>query len=75
MALNDSFLQELKYKTDVEDIISSYVSLKRRGSTLVGLCPFHNEKTPSFTVYPDNQSFYFFGCGDGGYAGGFLKKI
>ncbi|MDE5995294.1 MAG: hypothetical protein K2G56_00065, partial [Eubacterium sp.] len=47
MPLNDSFLQELKFKTDIEDIISTYVSLKRRGSTLVGLCPFHNEKTPS----------------------------
>ncbi|MDE6111209.1 MAG: DNA primase, partial [Eubacterium sp.] len=58
MPLNDSFLQELKFKTDIEDIISTYVSLKRRGSTLVGLCPFHNEKTPSFTVYPETQSFY-----------------
>ncbi len=75
MALNDSFLQELKYKTDVEDIISSYVSLKRRGSTLVGLCPFHNEKTPSFTVYPDTQSFYCFGCGAGGDAVGFIRRI
>lgn len=46
MPLNDSFLQELKYKTDIEDIISTYVTLKRRGATLVGLCPFHNEKTP-----------------------------
>lgn len=75
MALNDSFLQELKYKTDVEDIISSYVSLKRRGSTLVGLCPFHNEKTPSFTVYPDTQSFYCFGCGAGGDSVGFIRRI
>jgi len=75
LALNDSFLQELKYKTDVEDIISSYVSLKRRGSTLVGLCPFHNEKTPSFTVYPDTQSFYCFGCGAGGDAVGFIRRI
>lgn len=75
MALNDSFLQELKYKTDVEDIISGYVSLKRRGSTLVGLCPFHNEKTPSFTVYPDTQSFYCFGCGAGGDAVGFIRRM
>lgn len=75
MALNDSFLQELKYKTDVEDVISSYVSLKRRGSTLVGLCPFHNEKTPSFTVYPDTQSFYCFGCGAGGSSVEFIRKI
>ena len=75
MALNDSFLQELKYKTDIEDVISTYVSLKRRGSTLVGLCPFHNEKTGSFTVYPETQSFYCFGCGAGGDAIGFLKRI
>lgn len=75
MALNDSFLQELKMKTDIEDVISTYVTLKRRGATLVGLCPFHNEKTPSFTVYPATQSFYCFGCGAGGDAITFLKKI
>lgn len=75
MALNDAFLQELKYKTDIEDIISTYVTLKKRGSTSVGLCPFHNEKTPSFTVYPDTQSFYCFGCGAGGDAIGFIRKI
>ncbi len=75
MALNDTFLQELKYKTDIEDIVSSYVSLKRRGSTFVGLCPFHNEKTPSFTVYPETQSFYCFGCGAGGDAVGFIRRI
>ena len=50
MSLNESFLQELKYKTDIEDIVSTYVSLRKRGNTSVGLCPFHNEKTPSFTV-------------------------
>ena len=75
MALSDSFLQELKMKTDIEDVISTYVTLKRRGATLVGLCPFHNEKTPSFIVYPATQSFYCFGCGAGGDAITFLKKI
>lgn len=75
MALSDSFLQELKMKTDIEDVISTYVTLKRRGATLVGFCPFHNEKTPSFTVYPATQSFYCFGCGAGGDAITFLKKI
>lgn len=75
MPLNDSFLQELKFKTDIEDVISTYVSLKKRGSTSVGLCPFHNEKTPSFTVYNDTQSFYCFGCGAGGDAVTFIKKI
>ena len=73
--MSDSFLQELKMKTDIEDVISTYVTLKRRGATLVGLCPFHNEKTPSFTVYPATQSFYCFGCGAGGDAITFVKKI
>ncbi len=75
MPLSESFLQELKFKTDIEDVISSYVSLRRRGSISVGLCPFHNEKTPSFTVYHDTQSFYCFGCGAGGDAVGFIRKI
>lgn len=75
MPLNESFLQELKYKTDIEDVVSTYVSLRKRGNTSVGLCPFHNEKTPSFTVYNDTQSFYCFGCGAGGDAIGFVKKI
>lgn len=75
MALSDSFLQELKMKTDIEDVISTYVTLKRRGATLVGLCPFHDEKTPSFTVYLATQSFYCFGCGAGGDAITFVKKI
>ena len=75
MPLNENFLQELKYKTDIEDIISTYVTPRKRGNTSVGLCPFHNEKTPSFTVYNDTQSFYCFGCGAGGDAIGFIKKI
>ncbi|MBR3149438.1 MAG: DNA primase [Eubacterium sp.] len=75
MALNDSFLNELKLRTDINDVISTYVTLKRRGRTYVGLCPFHNEKTPSFTVYPETQSFYCFGCGAGGDAVGFIRKI
>lgn len=75
MALNESFLQELKFKTDIDDVISGYVSLKKRGSTSLGLCPFHNEKTPSFTVYNDTQSFYCFGCGAGGDAVTFIKRI
>lgn len=75
MPLSDSFLQELKQKSDIEDIISSYVSLKKRGRTFVGLCPFHNEKTPSFTVYPETESYYCFGCGAGGDVINFVKRI
>ena len=65
MAFNDVFLDELRSKNDIENLIGGYVSLKRNGRTLKGLCPFHNEKTPSFTVYPDTQSYYCFGCGAG----------
>ncbi|MDY4608933.1 MAG: DNA primase, partial [Eubacterium sp.] len=75
MPLSDNFLQELKQKSDIEDIISSYVSLKKRGRTFVGLCPFHNEKTPSFTVYPETESYYCFGCGAGGDVINFVKRI
>ncbi len=66
MALPESFLQEIKERNDIESVVSSYVNLKRRGRNCVGLCPFHNEKTPSFTLYPENGSFYCFGCGTGG---------
>ncbi|MDO4742790.1 MAG: DNA primase [bacterium] len=65
---------DLKYKNDIESVISSYVSLKRRGSTFVGLCPFHNEKTPSFTVYPESGSYYCFGCGAGGDVISFIRQ-
>ena len=61
-----SVIEDLRYRCDIESVISSYVSLKRAGSNLKGLCPFHSEKTPSFTVYPETQSFYCFGCGAGG---------
>lgn len=64
--LSEQFISELKMRNDIEDVVGSYVNVKRRGRNLVGLCPFHSEKTPSFTVYPDSQSFYCFGCGAGG---------
>ena len=75
MAINDNFLRELQERTDIEQLVGSYVDLKRRGKTFVGLCPFHNEKTPSFTVYPDSNSFYCFGCGAGGDAITFICRI
>lgn len=65
-ALSEDIKLEIKYKNDIETVVAPYVTLKRRGKNLVGLCPFHNEKTPSFTVYPENGSFYCFGCGVGG---------
>ena len=66
MAIPEEVINEIKYRNDIETVISQYVTLKRRGKNLVGLCPFHNEKTPSFTIYPENGSFYCFGCGAGG---------
>ena len=75
MPISESVINEIKYRNDVESVISPYVSLKRRGKNLVGLCPFHNEKTPSFTVYPENGSFYCFGCGVGGDIFTFVKLI
>ncbi|MBQ9850747.1 MAG: DNA primase [Clostridia bacterium] len=75
MKLNERFIQDLQDKVDIDQVISSYVNLKRRGKTLVGLCPFHNEKTPSFTVYPDTRSFYCFGCGAGGDVISFIRRI
>ncbi len=73
--LPDSFLQELVAKNDIESVVSSYVSLKRRGRNLVGLCPFHGEKTPSFNLYPETSSFYCFGCGAGGDVITFIRRI
>ncbi len=66
MAIPEEIINEIKYRNDIETVISQYSVLKRRGKNLVGLCPFHSEKTPSFTVYPENGSFYCFGCGVGG---------
>ena len=75
MRISERFIQELQDKIDIEQVISSSISLKRRGKTLVGLCPFHNEKTPSFTVYPESRSFYCFGCGAGGDVISFVRRM
>ncbi len=69
------YIQEVVRRTDIVELVRSYVQLRHRGRTHTGLCPFHNEKTPSFVVYPENQSFYCFGCGVGGDAITFEKKI
>ena len=72
---SDDFIQQIRDNNDIESVIGSYIDLKRRGKNLVGLCPFHNEKTPSFTVYPDTASYYCFGCGAGGEVINFIRNI
>ncbi|MEA4911227.1 MAG: DNA primase [Oscillospiraceae bacterium] len=74
MALSPDFLMELHERSDIVEVIDAYVTLRRRGRLYTGLCPFHNEKTPSFTVYPDTQSYYCFGCGAGGDVITFIKQ-
>ena len=73
--LSDDFLEQIRDRNDIESVISSYVELKRRGRNLTGLCPFHNEKTPSFTVYPETSSYYCFGCHVGGDVITFIRNI
>lgn len=73
--LSDDFIQQIRDHNDIESVIQSYVDLRRRGKNLVGLCPFHNEKTPSFTVYPETASYYCFGCGAGGEVINFIRNI
>ncbi len=75
MPLPESFIQELKARSDIADVASSYVKLKHSGRSMVGLCPFHSEKTPSFHIFPDNGSFYCFGCGVGGDVITFVRRI
>ncbi len=75
MAFSPEFLRELEARSPIEEIAGNYVQLKRRGRNLVGLCPFHNEKTPSFNLYPDNNSYYCFGCSNGGGVIQFVMNI
>lgn len=73
--IDQSVIEEIKARNDIVDLVSSYVSLKRAGSNMLGLCPFHSEKTPSFTVFPARQGYYCFGCGAGGDAITFVRQI
>ena len=74
MALPEDFLDELRSKNDITSVISMYANLKKRGRNYVCKCPFHNDSTPSFTVYPDTESFYCFGCAAGGDVIGFIMR-
>ena len=75
MHFSDQFLDEVVARNDIADVVSSYVTLTRKGGNLFGLCPFHNEKTPSFSVAPDKQIYHCFGCGKGGNAVTFLDGL
>lgn len=74
MYYSDELIEEIRSRNDVVDVISSYVKLKKQGSTYFGLCPFHNEKSPSFSVTPGKQMYYCFGCGEGGNVYSFIMK-
>ena len=75
MRYSDEIIEEVRRNNDVVDIISQYVHLTRKGRNYFGLCPFHSEKSPSFSVSPDRQIFHCFGCGVGGNVYTFLMKI
>ena len=74
MRYSDDLIEEIRMKNDIVDVISGYVKLQRKGSSYFGLCPFHNEKSPSFSVSPGKQMYYCFGCGAGGNVFTFLME-
>lgn len=74
MMISKELVEEIRSRNDIVELIGSYVNLKRAGSNFGGLCPYHSEKTPSFTVFPATQSFYCFGCGAGGDAITFVMR-
>ena len=74
MRYSDDIIEEVRMKNDIVDVISQYVRLTRKGSSYFGLCPFHNEKTPSFSVTPSKQMYYCFGCGAGGNVYNFVMQ-
>ena len=74
MYYSDDLIEEIRAKNDIVDVVSSYVKLQKKGSTYFGLCPFHSEKSPSFSVTPSKQMYYCFGCGAGGNTYTFIMK-
>ena len=74
MRYSENLIEEVRERNDIVDVISNYVQLKKKGSTYFGLCPFHSEKSPSFSVTPAKQMYYCFGCGAGGNVYTFLME-
>lgn len=70
----DELIEEVRMKNDIVDVISGYVRLQKKGANYFGLCPFHNEKSPSFSVSPGKQMYYCFGCGAGGNVYTFIQE-
>ena len=68
----DEIIEEVRNQNDIVDVISEYVKLQKKGANYFGLCPFHNEKSPSFSVSPGKQMYYCFGCGEGGHVISFV---
>ena len=75
MYYSDELIEEVRMKNDIVDVISGYVRLQKKGSSYFGLCPFHNEKSPSFSVSRQKQMYYCFGCGAGGNVFTFLMEL
>ena len=74
MRYSDEVIEEVRARNDVVDVIGGYIHLQKKGSNYFGLCPFHNEKSPSFSVSPQKQMYYCFGCGKGGNVITFFRR-
>ena len=75
MRIPENKIEEIRNAADIVDVVSTHVHLRKRGKNFIGLCPFHQEKTPSFTVSDDKQIFHCFGCGAGGNVFKFLMEF
>ena len=74
MFYSEDIIEQVRSENNIVDVIGDYVKLQKKGSSYFGLCPFHNEKSPSFSVSPHKQMYYCFGCGEGGNVISFLMK-
>ena len=72
---SENLIEEVRSKSNIADVVSGYVKLQKKGNSYFGLCPFHNEKTPSFSVTPGKEMYYCYGCGAGGDVFSFLMTV